>query len=210
MIEQDTRRTAPVPTGQITGVVLAGGRGLRMGGTDKGLVPIAERPMICHVIDRLRPQVGALIINANRSLEAYGELGYPVVPDGDDGYLGPLAGMLAAMRAAATPFVLTAPCDTPLLPTVLAERLWQACHDRQADLAVAHDGTWLQPVFALLKTALADSLEGYLLGGGRKIDRWYETRRIATVDFSDMPDSFLNVNEPRQRTELEAMLTTGD
>ena len=114
------------------------------------------------------------------------------------------------MRAARTPFILTAPCDTPLLPEALAGRLGEACRSGEVDIAVATDGARLQPVFALLKSDLADSLEAYLQEGGRKIDRWYESHRLATVDFSDVPDGFLNVNDARQRAELEALIATGD
>lgn len=191
---------------EVTGVVLAGGRARRMGGVDKGLVAIAGRPMVGHVIARLAPQVSDLIINANRNLEAYREFGYPVVPDADGDYLGPLAGICSAMRASQTAFVLTAPCDTPLLPRSLAERLWTACVDHEAQIAVAHDGHRMQPVFALIHTSVADSLEQYLRDGGRKIDRWYASHRLVTVDFSDLAECFVNVNDPGQRVEIEALL----
>jgi len=195
---------------QITGVVLAGGQGRRMGGVDKGLVDLAGRTMIEHVIERLAPQVGNLMINANSPLETYAALGYPVVPDADDDFLGPLAGILAAMRSARTAFVLTVPCDTPLLAPDLADRLWHAVDRAGAELAVAHDGDRLQPVFALITTSLADSLARYMARGGRKIDRWYETHRLATVDFSDAASSFVNVNDPQQRANIEAMLVESD
>ncbi len=197
---------------EITGVVLAGGRARRMGGVDKGLLDIAGRPMVEHVIARLRPQVSDLVINANRSLDTYREYGYPVVPDAEGDYLGPLAGICASLQVARTAFVLTAPCDTPLLPRSLAERLWPVCRECGAEIAVAHDGHRLQPVFALISTEVTDSLERYLREGGRKIDRWYESRRLVTVDFSDMAECFVNVNDPGQRAEIEAMLapSTGD
>lgn len=191
---------------KITGVVLAGGQGSRMGGVDKGLVRIAGRPMIEHVISRLKPQVGTLLINANRNLDAYRELGYPVVPDASAEYLGPLAGFLAAMRAAETPFILTTPCDTPLLPRDLAARLWREFDDPAIGLAVVSNGSYLEPVFALIATSLADSLEVFLNAGGRKIDRWYATTRMATVDFSDAAESFANVNDPEQSSAMEARL----
>lgn len=190
----------------ITGVVLAGGRGRRMGGVDKGLVPLAGRFMVEHVIARLRPQVSNLVVNANRGLETYQTLGYPVIPDTDGDFLGPLAGILVALRATSTAFILTAPCDAPLLPETLGERLWTACRDNGAEIAVAHDGNRLQPVFALISTALDESLQQYLDDGGRKIDRWYETRRLATVDFRDQAKCFMNVNDPGQRDEMERLL----
>lgn len=195
---------------QITGVVLAGGQARRMGGVDKGLVDLAGRPMIEHVIERLSPQVGNLMINANRNLETYAALGYPVVPDADGDFRGPLAGILAAMRAARTSFILTVPCDTPLLAPGLADRFWHAVDTAGAELAVAHDGDRLQPVFALIGTSLADSLARYMARGGRKIDRWYETHRLVTVDFSDAASSFVNVNDPQQRSDVEALLVESD
>ena len=191
---------------EITGVVLAGGRARRRGGVDKGLMTIAGRPMVEHVIARLAPQVSDLVINANRSLEVYREFGYRVVPDAEGDYLGPLAGISAALGVARTAFILTSPCDTPLLPLPLAERLWRACAKDEADIAVAHDGDRLQPVFALISTGLADSLARYLGDGGRKIDRWYETHRLATVDFSDLAECFVNVNDPGQRAAIEVLL----
>ncbi len=195
-------------TDNITGVVLAGGQGRRMGGRDKGLVTLAGRLMIEHVITRLEPQVGSLVISANRNIEAYRALGFPVVSDADSGFLGPLAGFLAAMRMADTPFILTSPCDTPLVCVDLAERLWRELTAADAEVAVPHDGSYLQTVFALISTSLADSLEDYLSEGGRKIDRWYETRRMATVDFSDARDTFINVNDAKQHAEMEAMMAS--
>lgn len=192
---------------EITGVVLAGGRARRMGGMDKGLVPLAGRLMVEYVIARLRPQVATLLINANRSLDAYGQLGYPVIPDSNGDFLGPLAGICAALRAASTTFILTAPCDAPLLPESLGQRLATAFVDHNAEIAVAHDGNRPQPVFALISTALADSLERSLHQGGRKIDRWYESHRLATVDFSDVAECFVNVNDPEQRDQVERALT---
>jgi molybdenum cofactor guanylyltransferase len=193
---------------KITGVVIAGGQGRRMGGVDKGLVTLAGRPMVEHVIARLRPQVASLLINANRNLGSYEALGYPVVSDTVGDYFGPLAGFLAAMRAGRTPYILTAPCDTPLIVPDLARRLWQELEREEAEIAVAHDGQYLQPLFALIDVSLADSVEHYLDTGGRKIDRWYNTRRLATVDFSDVADSFTNVNNPEQRADIEALLVS--
>ena len=190
----------------ITGVVLAGGRARRMGGVDKGLTPVAGRPMIEHVIARLKPQVSSLIINANRNLETYRGLGYPVVTDGDGEFRGPLAGIRAAMEIARTAFIVTAPCDSPLLPQCLAQRLWHACRQDGAEIAVAHDGQRLQPVFALIATGIGADLARYLREGGRKIDRWYESRRLVTVDFGDLAGCFVNVNDPAQRNEIEDLL----
>jgi molybdenum cofactor guanylyltransferase len=192
----------------ITGVVIAGGQGRRMGGVDKGLVMLAGRPMAEHVITRLKPQVGRLVINANRNLEAYKAMGYPVITDTVGGHLGPLAGFLAAMRATRDPYILTAACDAPLIAADLSARLWRMLEREKAELAVAHDGDYLQPLFALISVSLADSVEHYLETGGRKIDRWYNTHRMATVDFSDVAESFANINSPEQRAEIESLLAS--
>ena len=196
----------PYPRDSLTGLVLAGGLGRRMGGEDKGLVPLAGRPMVAHVLGALRPQVGPLVINANRNLERYAAFGHPVIADAVGGFLGPLAGVFTALQRCTTEFVVTAPCDAPLVAPDLAARLYAACAASGADLAVASDGERQQPVFLLLRTSLAPSLEAYLTGGGRKIDAWFGGLRVATADFSDEPDTFVNVNDPAERQRIEARL----
>lgn len=193
---------------EITGVILAGGQARRMGGTDKGLVELAGRPMIEYVLQSLEPQVHAILINANRNLDRYRRYGHPVIPDRDGDYSGPLAGMCSAMAAAHTPFVVTAPCDSPLLPFDLAARLLAALQDQHTELAVAHDGERLQPVFALLPVALRPSLEQALAAHERKIDRWYARHNVATADFSDRKQAFRNVNTPEDLTSLAEQLQT--
>jgi molybdopterin-guanine dinucleotide biosynthesis protein A len=190
----------------VAGLVLAGGRARRMSGIDKGLIEIAGRPMIDYVLERLRPQVGQVLINANRNPEIYNSYGHPVVADALDGFLGPLAGVSSALRRLECPFLLTVPCDTPLLPGNLAVRMLETLVAERADVAVAHDGQRLQPVFLLLRKGLAQSLERYLAGGGRKIDTWLNAQRLATVDFSDHNRSFINVNDPVQLRDFEARL----
>ena len=194
---------------RITAILLAGGRATRMGGQDKGLVELAGRPMIAHVLAALAPQVDQVLINANRNLDRYAGFGWPVVPDEDSGFLGPLAGLAAGLRAADTPLVLTVPCDCPLLAPDLAARLYFALEREDAEIAVPFDGERLQPVFALAKAELADSLKAYLDGGDRKIDRWFAQHRLATVDFSDRPENFVNVNDPDERAALELRLAAG-
>ena len=199
----------PYPIERIAGVVLAGGQGRRMGGEDKGLVEVAGRPMVAHVLERLRPQVGALLINANRNRGRYAEIaGCPVVADRQGGYAGPLAGMASAMEAAGTRFVLTVPCDAPLVSAHLGARLHESLVENGAELCVAHDGRRLQPVFALIDCSLLDSLLACLQSGERKIDRWYAQHRMATADFSDLPRSFSNVNTPEERIALERALVS--
>ncbi len=192
---------------QVTGVVLAGGRGRRMGGNDKGLVELAGRPLIEHVLEGLRPQVGALLINVNRNHETYATYGERLVDDALTGFQGPLAGFAAAMQAADTPWILTVPCDGPLLPPDLLSRLSTALEGDDAELAVAHDGERLQPVYALLPVSLYPSLTRFLDAGDRKIDLWYARHRMARADFSDCPDLFNNINTPEQR---EHFSLTGD
>lgn len=178
----------------ITGVILAGGKGRRMGGLDKGLVELDGRPLIAHVIDRLRPQVSALLINANRNTEEYRRFGFLVTEDELEDYQGPLAGFAAALRSADTDYILTVPCDGPFFPENLAKRLLSALKDNKAELAVAHDGERMQPVYALIPRALLPSLTGFLNRGERKIDRWYALHKTALADFSDTPNSFFNIN----------------
>ncbi len=192
---------------ETTGIILAGGRARRMGGLDKGLVMIHDRPMIAHVIDALRPQVAAVLINANRNRERYQRLGCAVVADQDGDYLGPLAGFAAGMRAARTKYVAVVPCDSPLLSGDLVRRLYRALAGAGARIAVAHDGERLQPVFALLERSLLGDLAGYLADGERKIDRWYERQGFATADCSEVAGSFRNINEPADQRALEEQLT---
>lgn len=190
----------------ITGLVLAGGRARRMGGDDKGLVELLGRPMIEYVLDGLRPQVGRVVINANRNHDRYAAFGCPVIPDTLDGYLGPLAGVLAGLRSLQTEFLLTVPCDAPLVAPDLARRMHDACLSAQADAAVATDGRRQQPVFLLLRASVAPGLESYLASGGRKIDAWFEQLRLAEADLGDTPDSFVNVNDPDERSRVEQHL----
>jgi len=194
------------PRQEITGVVLAGGRGSRMGGEDKGLVELDGRPMVEYVIARLRSQVGAIVISANRNQERYAALGFPVVPDLLGGYQGPLAGMASALQAASTPYVVTVPCDSPLIGDDLVERLAAALVREAADVAVAYDGQRTHPVFLLLKRALLPSLLAFLEAGERKIDLWFARHRVAQADFSDCPEAFINVNDPAEHRALEARL----
>ena len=191
---------------QVTGVILAGGRATRMGGVDKGLVPVNGRPMIAWVIDTLRPQVAEVLINANRNRDRYGEFATGVIDDGDSEFRGPLAGMLSGMRAARTPWLAIVPCDSPLITSHLVERLYDAVAASGTRIAAAHDGERLQPVCALLACDLVDDLAGYLDDGERKIDRWYARHGYATVDFSDVAASFANINAPDDRQALEAAL----
>jgi molybdopterin-guanine dinucleotide biosynthesis protein A len=181
----------------ITGIVLAGGLGRRMGadggGTDKGLRTFRGRPMAAHVIERLAPQVGTLAINANRNLDAWRGFGAPVFPDEVEGFAGPLAGLHAAMAHAVTPWLVTAPCDSPFLPADLVARLAQALAQADAQLAVARTGEQPHPVFVLVDRSLRAHLEAFLASGRRRIDAWYAPLRVVEVDFDDEA-AFRNIN----------------
>jgi len=176
----------------VTGIVLAGGQGRRMGGVDKGLQPLHGRPMVAAVIDRLAPQVDELILNANQNLAEYERFGYRVVADSIGGFAGPLAGLLAGLRAARHELVLTAPCDSPFLPLDLQSRLRSSLKDN--DIAVAKTGDQPHPVFSLVRVSVLDHLSKFLSSGGRKIDAWYSTLHVVEVAFDDEGEAFRNIN----------------
>ncbi|RKF47432.1 molybdenum cofactor guanylyltransferase MobA [Paraburkholderia fungorum] len=195
----------------ITGLVLAGGRGMRMGGVDKGLQTLHGEPLAAHVLKRLAPQTGALLISANRHPEVYSALGAPfgatVLADTLPGFPGPLAGLLAGLRAAGTAYVLSAPCDTPGLPAELAEHLAQALESNHADIATVTttDGggqVSLHPVFALLHTRLADDLAAFLDAGERKVRAWYARHKTVEVAFTD-ERAFYNINSLQELADLQ-------
>ena len=197
----------------ITGVILAGGRGSRMGGVDKGLQNFNGVPLALHTQLRLSPQVGELLINANRNLAAYESFGVPVWPDaanlGD--FAGPLAGFLTALERCETPFMLTVPCDTPLFPHDLVARLAQALEADNADIAMAaareEDGQLRpQPVFCLMRASLLESVVRFTHGGGRKIDAWTSQHKTSLVAFDlpgDDPKAFFNANTLAELHQLE-------
>lgn len=182
---------------QITGVILAGGRGTRMGNVDKGLQPFRGAPMALHVMLRLAPQVSNLMINANQNLAPYESFGVPVWPDELQGFAGPLAGLQTALGHCETEYLVTAPCDSPFLPTDLVARLAEALTAHNADLAVAvtgeGDARQPHPVFCLLKISLLPHLTSYLQDGGRKMDGWYASLNVAEVLFPD-DAAFRNIN----------------
>ncbi len=187
----------------VTAVILAGGKGRRMQGKDKGLVELAERPLIEHVIAVIEPQVESIIINANRNQQQYSDYGYPVISDALDGYQGPLAGFISALKNSTTSHIVTLPCDGPLLPGDLVERLIFALNKENAEIAVAHDGERMQPVYSLTPVTLTASLSDFLDSGERKIDLWYKQHQVALADFSDCPESFRNINTTKERDSLQ-------
>ena len=189
---------------RITGVILAGGQGRRMGGVDKGLKLLRGRPMVAWVIERLAPQVDELLINANQNIEAYAAFGHRVIPDAIPGFAGPLAGLHRGLSEAAHPLVATAPCDSPFLPADLVERLRSGLDREHADLAVAKTGDQPHPVFCLCRRQVLSGLGEFLSGGGRKIDAWYARLRAVEVRFDDVPEAFSNVNTEAELRAFEA------
>ena len=197
----------------ITGVVLAGGLGRRMGGVDKGLQLLNGRPLVSHVIERLAPQVDELLINANQNGERYASFGHRVVPDRIPDFVGPLAGLHAALSAATHPLVATAPCDSPFLPADLIFRLFQALTapgtksswgTANADIAVARTFDQPHPVFCLCKRDVLPHLSEFLAGGGRKFESWYATLNVVEVPFDDEADAFENINTREELGRFES------
>ncbi len=188
----------------ITAVILAGGKGRRLEGQDKGLVIYKNKPLIQHVIERIQPQVAEIVINANRNQETYANYGYTIISDEMSDFQGPLAGFATAMKTVKTDYIVTLPCDGPSLPLDLVSRMimklnaFDISYDISNCVAVAHDGEWLQPVHALIPVTLIDSLETFLAKGDRKIDLWYAQHELIKVDFSDQPDAFFNINKKEQ------------
>ena len=179
---------------RITGLVLAGGQGRRMGSIDKGLVLLRGQPMVRHVIDRFAPQVAEILINANRNIPEYEALGHPVIRDLVDGFAGPLAGLHAGLMRAEHALVATVPCDSPFLPLDLVTRLSKGLEAQHADLAVARTMDQPHPVFALVRRSVLPHLAQFLDGGGRKIDAWYASLNATEVRFDDEADAFRNIN----------------
>lgn len=190
----------------VTGLILAGGRATRMGGSDKGLQLFRGMPLVQHVMGRLNPQVDAMIINANRHLEQYATLGVPVITDEIADFAGPLAGLQAGLRHCQTPLMLTASCDSPFLPEDLGKRLLDALQRENADIAAATTGTQeamqLHPVFCLLKTELLPKLTTYLESGGRKMREWQNLQKLIYVRFPD-ERAFYNLNTLDELRSLE-------
>ncbi|MDH5538542.1 MAG: molybdenum cofactor guanylyltransferase MobA [Rhizobacter sp.] len=199
----------PIETNDITGLILAGGRGSRMGGVDKGLQNHQGVPLAMHALLRLAPQVGEVMINANRNLSAYESMGVPVWPDAIPDYAGPLAGFLAGLERCETPYLLTVPCDSPQFPIDLAARLGLALAEQNADIAMAatlEDGRLqVQPVFCLMKSELMESLVRFTQEGQRKIDKWTALHRCVEVPFDDV-QAFANANT---LAELRLLQGTG-
>lgn len=186
-----------IATRDITGVILAGGRGSRLGGVDKGLVHLRARPLVEYAIEALRSQVGKLLISANRNRDVYASYGYDVIADVMGDHDGPLAGMLSAMRHADTPYIVTVPCDVPAPPADLVERLVATMTTMRREACIASCEGRVQPVFALLRCTLAVCLQEYLEAGERGVENWMRRQRAAVADFPDRA-AFANINTPEE------------
>ena len=193
----------PSRTIEVTGVILAGGEGRRMGGVDKGLEPFRGKALAAHVIERFAPQVDELLVNANRNPEAWARFGHRVIADGIPGFAGPLAGFERGLAHASGRLVATVPCDSPFLPLDLVARLRAALEARDAELAVARTGEQPHPVFCLMRRGVHASLERFLAAGERKIDRWYAGLRVVEVAFDDEAGAFANINTRSELSGLE-------
>jgi molybdopterin-guanine dinucleotide biosynthesis protein A len=190
----------------VTAVILAGGRGQRMGEIDKGLQPLRGRGLVEWVLECIDPQVDELLIIANRNLERYLELGYPVLRDRIADFAGPLAGLHAGLTQARSELVIAVPCDTPLLPGDLVSRLQVALQQANADAAVARTEQRAHSVICLCKVSLIDSLTAFMDGGGRKVGDWHATLKVVYVDFDEHPERFRNVNTLDDLRDLESFV----
>jgi molybdenum cofactor guanylyltransferase len=182
----------------VTGLILAGGQGRRMGGVDKGLQVLRGKAMVEWVLARFAPQVDEVLINANQNAERYASFGHRVVPDDISGFAGPLAGLQAGLKVAAQALVVTCPCDSPFLPPDLVHRLREALEREGAELAVAKTGEQPHPVFSLVRREVLPGLTRFLESGGRKIDAWYAGLKVVEVDFGDEAEAFSNINTPEE------------
>lgn len=196
----------PIPEpAHVTALILAGGKARRLSGVDKGLIPLGKRHLIEYVIERLRPQVGTILINANRHPEPYRQFGYPVIADSLPDFAGPLAGMLAGLQSLEGDWLLTVPCDNPWLPADLLAKLAQGAANQACPLAVAQGAGRLQPVYALLHRSLTDSLHDALGRGQNKVEDWVNRQTHCVVDFVDAR-AFENINTPQQLAEAKTKL----
>ncbi len=195
---------------RVSGLILAGGQGRRMQGKDKGWVQLGDKPLIEWVIDRLNPQVDNLIINANRSIESYQQLNYPIIQDELSGYQGPLAGILAGLEHCQTELMVCVPCDTPFFPENLVAKMLEKHIATHANIVSVSDGERSHPVFAMIKTELRSSLNQFLQAGQRKIDRWYQQHNYQFVDYLRGEHFFENINTVEQLKAAELRIVKNE
>lgn len=192
---------------KISAIILAGGRATRMNGVDKGLVLLQQKPLIAHVIARLTPQVNEILINTNREIALYKTFCLPVLQDEHADFIGPLAGFSLGLKYSKHDYVLTVPCDSPLLPLDLAPRLMARLLAQDADIAVAASDDNVHPVFSLCKKSLLPSLTDYIAQGERRVSSWQKSQRYIEVDFSDCNEAFVNLNTLEDLAALESRLS---
>ena len=196
-------RTGAGSVSRITGLILAGGQGRRMGGVDKGLRVLRGKPMVAWVLERFAPQVDEILINANQNHEQYARLGHAVISDEIGGFAGPLAGLERGLARARHELIASVPCDSPFLPEHLVKNLRGALTAHNAQLAVAKTGDQPHPVFCLCRRELHAHLRAFLGDGGRKIDAWYASLKVVEVSFDDEPESFSNINTEDELRRVE-------
>ena len=190
----------------ISSIILSGGRATRMGGVDKGLISLQNKPLIQHVISRLQPQADEIFINANREIAQYESFGYKVLQDENQDFSGPLAGVLLGLKHAKHDLVLSVPCDSPILPLDLVERLHNNMLENRMDIAVASNDGNTHPVFCLMKKSVLPSLIAFLDAGERKVSAWQKSQKYVEVDFSDCSEAFVKLNTPQDLADLEQKL----
>jgi molybdopterin-guanine dinucleotide biosynthesis protein A len=186
----------------ISAIILSGGRATRMGGIDKGLAQLRHQACIQYVIDRLKPQVDQILINANREISQYQLLGLPVLQDEQPNFIGPLAGFSIGLQHCKHDYLLTTPCDSPLIPTDLASRLMESLQMKNAEIAVARSGGFSHPVFCLMKQSVLPSLTAFIAEGNRKVSLWQKSLAYTEVSFDNCDDAFVNMNTVE---DLEAL-----
>ena len=196
--------SAPYPN--ITAVILAGGRGRRMQDSDKGLLLLAGKPLVKHVLERIAPQVSQLMINCNRHADEYARFGYPIYADSVDDFPGPMAGFHSALQHSDSELFLFVPCDTPLLPIDLLDRLVAVMTRDNSDVCTVSDGERLHPVILLAKRGALAGLEDNLRQGHHKVMQWFEEQRHSVADFSERPEAFINLNTSADLNRLEDLL----
>lgn len=192
---------------KLSAIILSGGRATRMGGLDKGLVQLQNKPLVQHVIERLVPQVDEILINANREIQQYSSFNLPVLQDDDPNYIGPLAGFSLGLAHCKYDYLLTTPCDSPLLPNDLASRLMKSLINKSAEIAVAKSDGDDHPVFALMNKSVLSSLLAYIRCGGRKVSAWQKSLNYIEVEFDDCSEAFINLNTFEELNTLALKLS---
>ncbi len=205
--DADDNPSTDIPSiDHVGAVILAGGLARRMEGRDKGLIELSGKPMVQWVLEKLRPQAGSVVINANRNQQRYAAFGVPVIADALEGHLGPLAGLAAALGELDTDYVFMCPCDSPFIPADMISKLFQSLVSAGATIAVARDADRVQPVFLLVHRRCEPSLQEFLSSGQRKIDRWFLQLDVVQTDFSDYPEAFRNINTEEERQSAEELI----